>query len=124
MLTWTLSEAEGPAGWDARVASKATSTSPLGGDSQMVLRTVSPVSKVFRLTVAGSRLHWKTDRRLRVLTAPWAFPPCFLLLCRDPALLGASTSAASIISCLEYDKNLPRCLPAAALAQRYQAALS
>ena len=123
MLTWTPSRA-GPAGWDARVASRATSTSPLGGDSQMVLRTVSPVSKALRLTVTGSRLHWKTDRRLRVLTAPWAFPPCFLLLRRDPALLGASTSAASIISCREYDKNFPRCPPAAALAQRYQAALS
>lgn len=89
--------AEGPAGWDAGVASRATSTSPLGGDSQMVLRTVSPVSKVLRLA-KGSRQH--------------------------PALLSASTSTTSIISCLEYDKNFPRCLPAAALAQRYQAALS
>ena len=65
-----------------------------------------------------------TDRRLQVLTAPWAFPPYFLPLRQDPALLSASTSTTSIISCLEYDKNFPRCLPAAALAQRYQAALS
>lgn len=47
--------AEGPAGWDAGVASRASSTSLLGGDSQVVLRTVSPVSKVLRLAKSWVR---------------------------------------------------------------------